>query len=37
MLMMMSSFPIGRFASFAGPDFDPVQIEQLIAAANARR
>jgi beta-glucosidase len=37
MLMMMSSFPIGRFASFAGPDFDPVQIEQLIAAANAAR
>jgi beta-glucosidase len=37
MLMMMSSFPIGRFASFAGPDFDPVQVEQLIAAANAAR
>jgi len=37
MLMMMSSFPIGRFASFAGPDFDPEQIQQLIAAANAAR
>jgi beta-glucosidase len=37
MLMMMSSFPIGRFASFAGPDFDPAQIEQLIAAVNAAR
>jgi beta-glucosidase len=37
MLMMMSSFPIGRFASFAGPDFDPAQIEQLLAAVNAAR
>jgi beta-glucosidase len=37
MLMMMSSFPVGRFASFAGPDFDPEQIKQLIAAANAAR
>jgi beta-glucosidase len=37
MLMMMSSFPIGRFASFAGPDFDPKQIEQLIQAVNAGR
>ena len=37
MLMMMSSFPIGRFASFAGPDFDPTQIERLIEAVNAGR
>ena len=36
-LMMMSSFPIGRFASFAGPNFDPAQIEQLIAGVNAAR
>jgi beta-glucosidase len=35
MLMMMSSFPIGRFASFAGPDFDPAEIERLIEAVNA--
>jgi beta-glucosidase len=35
MFKMMASFPIGRFASFAGPDFDPAQITQLIDAANA--
>jgi beta-glucosidase len=35
MFQMMASFPIGRFVSFAGPEFDPAQIDQLLAAANA--
>ena len=37
MFKMMESFPIGRLASFPGMPVGREQVEQLLAAANARR